>query len=153
MLNTTNQNLYQKVLNSLCRKNGLKEIKVIFDHSLLTRENIGGQYNFIHEIIVIDEREDPLLFKEILFHEFRHYWQSKKYKDIFIWWTMTAGPIYKQYYNTKFCSIEEDARVFGKSLGRKNRIDLLEFYDIRQLMKFKNNPLGLKYAIDIMEEF
>ena len=148
--NTINLEEFQDLLDSLCEQYGLNPIELYFDHSLLTNQYAIGEYNFYKNCIVLDERVDPSLFKEIVFHEFRHYYQRVNYKDIMIWWA-NSGSFYREFYFTKLCSIEEDARVFGKTLGKSNRQDLLDFYDIEDLEEIKNSPMSWEMVIEFLD--
>ena len=147
---TINLEKYQDILDSLCEQYGLDPIEVRFDHSLLTNQNAGGQYDFYKNRIIISEKEDPDLFKEILFHEFRHYYQYIHHKDVLIWW-MRSRSFYEKFYFTKLCSIEEDARVFGETLGKSNRQDLLDFYNIEDLEEIKNSPMSWEMVIEFLD--
>ena len=136
----------------MCRIYGLKPICLIADKNLLTNPNAGGQYNFITHNIIIDPTElhgsDGL---KILFHEFRHYWQDIYHHKIFKWWTCYSQGLYKQLYNHPFCSIEEDVRVFGDSMGKFNSTNLLELYTKEELDYLKNNPYALSLAIEYVD--
>ena len=61
-------------------------------------------------------------------HEYRHVWQLMYYTRVFTWWC-AHREIYKGMYRSEICSIEEDARAFGNSLGKENRVDLLLKYN------------------------
>ena len=143
--------IYQNILNGLCDIYNLPRIKVVFNKDYLTNPNAGGQYNFITNEIIIDENEQCIM--EILFHESRHYWQYRKYAKIFIWWTCRSMGLFHKLYWTKFCSIEEDARIFGNTLGESSRKDLLGLYSTEQLCYLRDNQTALRYAIDYVENF
>lgn len=64
----------------------------------------------------------------IVYHEYRHVWQMVYHTRVFAWWC-AHREIYKSMYNSKICSVEEDARAFGNSLGKENRVDLLLKYN------------------------
>lgn len=49
------------------------------------------------------------------------------------------------------CNIEEDARVFAKSQGKKNREDLLLEYDIETLIYLKENQNQYLLALQRLE--
>ena len=40
-----------------------------------------------------EEGEDIM---EVVFHEFRHYWQHYYYGDLFTWWTRCSGGLFKK---------------------------------------------------------
>ena len=61
--------------------------------------------------------------------------------------------LFHKLYWTKFCSIEEDARIFGNTLGESNRKDLLGLYSTEQLCYLRDNQTALRYAIDDVENF
>ena len=147
---TINLEEFQELLDSLCKQYGLDPVELRFDHSLLTNKNARGEYQFYEHRIVLDERVDSCLFKEVLFHEFRHYYQCVNYKDIMIWW-LNSGSFYQEFYFTKLCSIEEDARVFSKTFGESNRQDLLDFYDVEDLEEIKNSPMSWELVIDFLD--
>ena len=63
-----------------------------------------------------------------VYHEYRHVWQLMYYTRVFTWWC-AHREIYKGMYRSEICSIEEDARAFGNSLGKENRVDLLLKYN------------------------
>lgn len=138
----------QSLIDDLCQEYGIPKIEVSFDTSLFTTESAGGQFNFLIMKIVVDENEPELL--EILFHEFRHYWQYIHYPEIFFWWTCCSGGLYKKYYHTAFCSIEEDARVFGTSHGTEDREDLLRAYDASFLSFLKDEPGSLRQILQAL---
>ena len=142
---------YQSLVDFLCDKYDFVHIPVIFDHNQLTRPGVGGQYNFQEQKIVIDENEDEDLFMEIVYHEFRHYWQHIHYGELFIWWTCYSGGLYKRFYNTDFCSIEADARLFGTSYGVFGREDLLKSFSISQLSMCRDDRNILRLTLENFE--
>ena len=63
-----------------------------------------------------------------VYHEYRHVWQLVYHTGVFLWWGQHRK-LYKCMYRHPICSIEEDARAFGNSLGKENRVDLLLKYN------------------------
>ena len=145
------QNSYQILVDYLCDKYDFIHIKVVFDHKKLTRPGIGGQYNFQEQLIVVDENEDENLFMDIVYHEFRHYWQHIFYGDLFIWWTCCSGRLYREFYNTDFCSIEADARLYGTSYGALGREDLLKSFSTSQLSMCRDDENILRQTLENFE--
>ena len=146
------KSFYQSIVDTLCDHYNMAHIEVLFDASLLTNPNAGGQYNYIIGKIVIDpvldeEGEDIM---EVVFHEFRHYWQHYYYGDLFTWWTRCSGGLFKKYYWTEFNSIEEDARVFGRTYGHFNREDLLMMYDPETLSSFRDDEDMLRLTLSYL---
>lgn len=144
-----NTEYFKNILKDLCHCYDVAEIEVVFDKSLLTNKEAGGQYNFTINKIVIDEDliDDHM---EILFHEFRHYWQHCYYCDVFLWWTCCSGGLYRKYYDTVFCSIEEDARIFGETYGAQDREDLLQSYDVERLSLMRDDPGILRLTLQAL---
>ena len=68
------------------------------------------------------------VIKKTVYHEYRHVWQMVYHTRVFAWWC-AHRECYKSMYNSKICSVEEDARAFGNSLGKENRVDLLLKYN------------------------
>ena len=147
---------YQQILNDLCAEYNLVPIEVIFDAEKLTKKESGGQYNWHlgdYGTIVIDPslEQEGIDLLEVLFHEFRHYWQRMYFPDIFFWWCCESNGLYKKYYNTILCSIEEDARVFGETRGASNRCDLLEMYDVETLSSLRDDERILHLTLQFLE--
>lgn len=139
---------YQSLVDFLCVKYDFVHIPVIFNHNQLTKPGIGGQYNFQEQKIVVDENENEDLFMEIVYHEFRHYWQHIHYGELFIWWTCCSGGLYKRFYNADFCSIEADARSFGTSYGVLGREDLLKSFSPSQLSMCRDDENILRLTLE-----
>lgn len=68
------------------------------------------------------------VIKKTVYHEYRHVWQLVYHTKVFIWWGQHRE-LYKRYYMDNVCAIEADARAFGNSLGKENRVDLLLKYN------------------------
>lgn len=68
------------------------------------------------------------VIKKTVYHEYRHAWQLVYHTKVFIWWGQHRE-LYKRYYMDNVCAIEADARAFGNSLGKENRVDLLLKYN------------------------
>lgn len=68
------------------------------------------------------------VIKKTVYHEYRHAWQLIYHTKVFIWWGQHRE-LYKRYYMDNVCAIEADARAFGDSLGKENRVDLLLKYN------------------------
>lgn len=68
------------------------------------------------------------VIKKTVYHEYRHAWQLVYHTKVFIWWGQHRE-LYRRYYMDNVCAIEADARAFGNSLGKENRVDLLLKYN------------------------
>lgn len=68
-----------------------------------------------------------------LYHECRHVWQFLYFTRQYCWW-IRHKELYRKLYHTEYCAIEEDARVFGKTLGKENRTVLLYKYGYSYLV-------------------
>lgn len=68
------------------------------------------------------------VIKKTVYHEYRHVWQMVYHTKVFTWWC-AHRECYKGMYRSEICSIEADARAFGNSLGKENRVDLLLKYN------------------------
>lgn len=154
-------NFLQNKLNLLCDEYNLPHIKVIFNSSLLKKNNkdntyIIGQCDPENKRIVLNEKvllekDSEYILLTALYHEFRHYWQYQNYNDIYCWWLSSQHrEIYKKYYNTKFCSIEEDARVFGFSLGHSCREDLLTQHSVHFLSYLIKNSIQIELLLEVL---
>lgn len=159
-----NNNIFKKLskhlLNNLCKIYNLPPINICFDKTQLylndnnTYDDFYGQLDVNNKRIIINEDKNPLFYDNIVYHEFRHYWQlnSKKYNKLYCWWlSKENAQFYKKAYNTPLCNIEEDARVFAKSQGKKNREDLLLEYDIETLIYLKENQNQYLLALQRLE--
>lgn len=154
-------NFLQNKLNLLCDEYNLSRIKVVFNSSLLkgNKENkkyIIGQCDPENKRIVLNEKillenDSEYIILTALYHEFRHYWQYKNHNDVYRWWLSQSNrTTYQKYYNTKFCSIEEDARMFGFSLGCYSREDLLEQYSVDFLSYLIKNPSQIELLLEVL---
>lgn len=75
-----------------------------------------------------------------IYHEFRHYWQLKKYPAVYNWWLRDNGDFYEELTKMKnekgkqlshiLCELELDAELFGNTCGKSNREDLLKNFNI-----------------------
>lgn len=151
--------ILQRRLNILCEKYNMSQVKVMLNSSLLKintqhKKHIVGQCDPINKRIVLNEKvllenDGEIVILMGLYHEFRHYWQFHNYKSLYCWWlSQSRRDIYKKYYDTKICNIEEDARVFACSFGLQNREDLLEDYPVEVLNHLTNQPLQMKLLLE-----
>lgn len=93
-----NNNIFKKLskhlLNNLCKIYNLPPINICFDKTQLylndndTYDDFYGQLDVNNKRIIINEDKNPLFYDNIVYHEFRHYWQlnSKKYNKLYCWW-------------------------------------------------------------------
>lgn len=156
-----NNNIFKKLskhlLNNLCKIYNLPPINICFDKTQLylndndTYDDFYGQLDVNNKRIIINEDKNPLFYDNIVYHEFRHYWQYKNHNDVYRWWLSQSNrTTYQKYYNTKFCSIEEDARMFGFSLGCYSREDLLEQYSVDFLSYLIKNPNQIELLLEVL---
>ena len=144
------QNLFDK----LCAQhNNMESLPIIVDSSQIRDHRVGGRFDCENKIVLISEDIADKYIEEIVYHEFRHYWQSVYYSEVFNWWVYKSRGLYKKYYETIFCTIEEDARIFGETKGRENRMKLLEFYSEDELNSFVLNPSIINLAIEQLTQF
>lgn len=133
----------QDLLNVLCDEYGLDRISI----------NLKFRGDFSKGRFFSDEKQIELnqafmvdghfsySHIEVVYHEFRHYWQMKKYPDVYNWWLREHGDFYEELTNMKnkegkqlshiICELEKDAQEFGKSYGKRNCEDLLKKFDIK----------------------
>lgn len=145
---------FQNILDDLCEKESLEPISVIFDKNMLSPKNNIGEYNHIKQIIIINNEQEKNIDK-ILYHEFRHYWQFKKYTNLYMWWMYRWQKVYDKYYYTDFCSLEADARIFGDTLGKQNKEYLLKMFSIEDFIgismgSVQFNKLLLKVGVNLI---
>ena len=76
----------------------------------------------------------PHMLKTLILHEIRHHYQFINYTEMYTWWA-NNDKIYKMFYNSPLCVIEEDANIFAWTDGEKNGDILLESFD---LVRMKN---------------
>ena len=133
----------QKLLNLLCDEYGVDRISI----KLRFREDFS-KGRFLSDEKQIELNQAFMVdgyfsysYIEVLYHEFRHYWQMEKYPDVYNWWLREHGDFYEDLTKMKnkegkqlshiICELEEDAQEFGESHGKRNREDLLEKFDIK----------------------
>lgn len=68
------------------------------------------------------------VIKKTVYHEYRHVWQMVYHTKTYLWW-VRHPEIYKRMYRNSICSIERDAGMFGRYLGRVNQEHLILKYD------------------------
>ena len=56
--------------------------------------------------------------------------------------------LYREFYNTDFCSIEADARLYGTSYGALGREDLLKSFSISQLSMCRDDENILRQTLE-----
>lgn len=85
-----------------------------------TGNRVRGQY-FARErkvVIYIRSCDTPEVAIQTLYHECRHHWQWLRYPGIFQWW-LNHGELYRETYATLLNPLEEDARVFSRTLDSR----------------------------------
>lgn len=95
-------------------------------------------------------------FEEIIWHEFRHAWQLLNYEDIYRWWLFPSKKRninYSKFYREPINSIEEDARIFSITRGKKDGIALLEKFTPEILTVLEEKNLLEKYNEELICEF
>ena len=117
----------------------LEELKELFPEvpikkvSIIKMESYGMYDWSKQEILIADDIQAEKMI-QVLYHEFRHAWQLVHYPDLFCWWlNRTHQQIYMQFYYQYLNCIECDARVFGRTLGKRNMQFLFDYMDIEQL--------------------
>lgn len=136
-----------ELLNDLCKRFGLKEIKII----PVNKENYNNEISNIFDnnpqrkgcfiplsiiykepiIYVLDDLPDGK-FLEILLHEFRHYWQFIVYNDLFMWWSENRDLYENPKIRDKYDILEVDAKNFASMelkkihIIDKNKSDIID---------------------------
>ena len=120
----------QKVAGFLSAQKGLNKIEVCCcRYWQMNTPKAQGEFEFRDNLYIrinTDECKSDKDELETVFHEWRHYWQYYRYHDHFMWWMKNNKKWYKMVYHTILCTIEEDARLFGCSLGQNNAEYLLQ---------------------------
>lgn len=130
----------QDLLNVLCDEYKLNRISMRWDsYAKCSRGRFLSNEMIIELNRALSEYDDYYI--NAIYHEFRHYWQMKKYPDVYDWWLREHGDFYEELTGMKnkkgkqlshlICELEKDAQEFGKSLGKNNHEDLLEKFDIK----------------------
>lgn len=137
-------NRLQFLLDALCKRYNLNALSLVIDKAMLSHDGAIGEYQCQNNRIVIDNTVTDDSKIVAIYHEFRHYWQhqgaSIECRDIYLWWMDSNNhDTYNEYYDYCVCSIEEDARAFGYSHGKKNREDLLDMYNTELLENMKSD--------------
>lgn len=131
----------QKLLNLLCDEYGVDRISI----KLRFREDFS-KGRFLSDEKQIELNQAFMVdgyfsysYIEVLYHEFRHYWQMKKYPDVYNWWLRKHGDFYKKLTKMHnkgkqlshiLCELELDAELFANTRGKSNREDLLKNFNI-----------------------
>ena len=147
--------MYQKLLEELGTKYNVPIPSFKISSELYRKETVLGAYDCYTNTIIIDEMVFHINIdvEKLIYHEFRHAWQYKYYKNLYKWWLKKENTaIYDKYYNTLLCSIEEDAREFGKTKGRFSREDLINLYSPQKLTEMRDTG-QLDLAVSYLEMF
>lgn len=121
---------FNVILNKLCNEYNLENIKMKFTNNLYNIQD-DAEYDSKNGIILIKPIFSPLKRIQLLYHEFEHHYQFSMFTNHYNWWlTIDKNSIYNEYYNTTINIIEEDARIFGDSLGCKNGRFLFQKFPI-----------------------
>ena len=147
--------ILQNELDWLQQKYSIAGLKIRFDFNLDLA--VIGKSDVANKTIVLNPHyiveKNGLTIVQALYHEFRHYWQWICYPEIYRWWLCRQNRYwYKVLYQYKFCSIEEDARIFGEYLGLRDRQDLLEFYSVEDLESLKADKRQLALAVKFVQD-
>lgn len=136
----------QQTLDYLCDQYKLPKLKIDFKsendpYGMIARYNHHNQ-----EVIFYPKFFDYNVNKQtqIVYHEFRHHWQYHNYHDIYMWWITDGLNLNILLYDRSIVTVEEDARIFGASLGQYNGQILLDTYNINILQNFLENGMEPK---------
>jgi hypothetical protein len=142
----------QQLADELCDRHNLVRVPVVEDHTLLQDVSNKAAYDPYPATrkIIIDERLDDEDAFIGLYHEWKHYWQHTHYEELFLWWmNHEQASFYREQYDSVFCSIEEDAHIFGFSHGEYGREDLLQEFDVETLAEMKACPEMIRIWLDL----
>lgn len=116
----------QGYLNDLCKIYNLNPINIIavtksdiYNSSLLMKifgiypERKGCFIESTSTIYILDDLPDAK-FKEVLRHEFRHYWQSIHYPGLFHWWNEHRELYEDINIRQRYDILEIDAQEFSR---------------------------------------
>lgn len=126
-----------QLLSSLCNKYKLKEIKIDVEVQNETEKMLSKGYFSVEKNAII---MNPVFFysfnEKTIYHEFRHYWQFEKYKEVYLWWLEENKSFYEELLKKKdvngkqlayiICELELDADEFGNSYGVMDKEELLK---------------------------
>lgn len=163
-----NENLIKQTLESRLKMLNNKynmQCNISFPTDLSNNDYIA-EYNHYDNIIKINPESFTMGYKLImqLYHEFRHAYQYKNYPKYYIWWLKDSNKeIYNYFYDTPINFIEEDARIFGYTLGKYNGeflfkiykikfFEMLDTYSIDKRKKILTNE-NEKFQISVFQEF
>lgn len=145
----------QLLSNELCRK---YEIFPLTVKRMTTFVGNLAQFNEFDWAIefdpIFDFKESE--FEEIIWHEFRHAWQLLNYEDIYRWWLFPSqerNVNYFKFYREPINSIEEDARIFSITRGKKSGIALLKKFTPEILTVLEEKNLLEKFNEKLICEF
>lgn len=148
-------------LDSLLRCYNISlNVKVKRDNSKLNPKEIGKFDPLIRDRIFLTEDifiDDSFLLKT-LYHEFRHLWQMIKHNDMYLWWNDHEN-VYRKYYHLPIVIEEEDARIFGFSLGKFDLESIFYKYtpsDMDNIVSTKSyclesRKIVLQYPIEVID--
>lgn len=132
--------ILQDLLDVLCDEYKLTRIRIIYKVIPVCYPGKFLSDELAIEINRVYGSYDDFYIK-VVYHEFRHYWQMKKYPDVYNWWLREHGDFYEELTKIKnkegkqlshiICELEEDAQEFGDSHGKSNCEDLLKKFDIK----------------------
>lgn len=113
----------------MARKDGTKIPPII----LFWKMKRANGCAFLRYVIVLNsntlrKRSRRSIMKTVI-HEYRHTWQYIHYERLYVFWMhRDHKEIYKRYYKTSLCSIEEDARCFARTGGQASGSSTLKSY-------------------------
>lgn len=127
----------------LCKEYNIPTLPVIYCR---TKGNNLAQFSERHWTIEIspfvDFTDEEL--EEIVWHEFRHAWQLINYTGVYRWWLDSGEKRkahYDKYYSEPLNSLEEDARIFSITKGKKSGEHLLKMFNPQVLLMLENQKL------------
>lgn len=151
----------QHHLNLLLERYDLSiDVKVKKDNSKLNPNEIGKFNPRTYTKIYLTEDisvNDSLLLKT-LYHEFRHLWQMFFHNDMYLWWN-EHEIVYREHYREPIAIEEEDARIFGFSLGKFDLENIFYKYtieDMNNIVNTKNYDLenqiiARQYPLEVID--
>ena len=146
------KNFLENHLDILKRKYSI-QCDIDFSVNLSNKDHIS-EYNHYDNIIKINPESFTMGYKLImqLYHEFRHAYQYKNYPEYFIWWLKDSNKkLYDYFYDSPINLIEEDARIFGYTLGKFNSEFLFSNYEINFFKMLDKHDIEKRKQILINE--
>lgn len=141
----------ENILKDLCYQYKIYRIpKLILCESL--EDGSQGRYDYRECTITISKAFSKEIQISSLHHEFRHHYQYIFYPEIYLWW-YDHHDIYIKYYRFACVTIEEDAKIFGNSLGKYNVEFLLIDYTVDILERFRISDRMLELHDEILPRY